>query len=150
MPGTVQIKKGSEINAPSGGQTEGMIRMNAITDMSDQVCGTGKWKQPKPTATLTISDDRKTSYCICCAPSWRRGCASQHFITFHSISTSSLSHHVHHSDYVFQTLLSTLLVALAQSSTDQTAPRDTSWLLAILLSFLPTPSTRRSTIATKI
>jgi hypothetical protein len=44
MPGTVQIKKGSEIDAPSGGQTEGMIRMNAITDMSNQVCGTGKYE----------------------------------------------------------------------------------------------------------
>ncbi|KAF2476596.1 uncharacterized protein BDR25DRAFT_277853 [Lindgomyces ingoldianus] len=40
MPGDVQVKKGSEINAPSGAQTEGMIRMNAITDMSDQICGT--------------------------------------------------------------------------------------------------------------
>ena len=41
MPGEVYVKKSSEINAPSGGQTEGMIRMNAITDMSDQICGTG-------------------------------------------------------------------------------------------------------------
>jgi hypothetical protein len=41
MPGEVRVKKGSEINAPSGGQTEGMIRMNAITDLSDQICGTG-------------------------------------------------------------------------------------------------------------
>ncbi|ORY19812.1 RmlC-like cupin domain-containing protein [Clohesyomyces aquaticus] len=40
MPGEVQVKKGSEISAPSGAQTEGMIRMNAITDMSDQLCGT--------------------------------------------------------------------------------------------------------------
>ncbi|KAF2254937.1 hypothetical protein BU26DRAFT_514768 [Trematosphaeria pertusa] len=40
MPGEVQIKKGSEINAASGAQTEGMIRMNAITDMSNQICGT--------------------------------------------------------------------------------------------------------------
>lgn len=42
MPGEVQIKKGSEINAASGAQTEGMIRMNAITDMSNQICGTGE------------------------------------------------------------------------------------------------------------
>ena len=38
----VQFKKASEINAPSGAQTEGMIRMNAITDMPEQVCGTGE------------------------------------------------------------------------------------------------------------
>jgi hypothetical protein len=41
MPGEVQVKRASEINAPSGAQTAGMIRMNAITDMSDQICGTG-------------------------------------------------------------------------------------------------------------
>ncbi|PSN69853.1 hypothetical protein BS50DRAFT_631823 [Corynespora cassiicola Philippines] len=40
MPREVQVKRGSDINAPSGAQTEGMIRMNAITDMSDQICGT--------------------------------------------------------------------------------------------------------------
>ncbi|KAF2000275.1 hypothetical protein P154DRAFT_522746 [Amniculicola lignicola CBS 123094] len=40
MSRAVQVKRGSEINAPSGGQTEGMIRMNAIVDMSDQLCGT--------------------------------------------------------------------------------------------------------------
>lgn len=42
MPGEVQFKKASEINAPSSAQTEGMIRMNAITDMSEQMRGTGK------------------------------------------------------------------------------------------------------------
>jgi hypothetical protein len=38
----VQVKSGAEITVASGAQTEGMIRMNAITDMSDQLCGTGK------------------------------------------------------------------------------------------------------------
>lgn len=45
MPGEVQFKKASEINAPSSAQTEGMIRMNAITDMSEQMRGTGKWNE---------------------------------------------------------------------------------------------------------
>ncbi|KAF2176992.1 hypothetical protein K469DRAFT_677875 [Zopfia rhizophila CBS 207.26] len=36
----VKVKKGSEINSPSGTQTAGMIRMNAITDLSDQICAT--------------------------------------------------------------------------------------------------------------
>ncbi|KAF2022219.1 hypothetical protein BU24DRAFT_363336 [Aaosphaeria arxii CBS 175.79] len=40
MSREVVVKKSAEINAPSGAQTEGMIRMNAITDMSDQICGT--------------------------------------------------------------------------------------------------------------
>jgi len=39
MPGEVRVTKGSSLKT-SGGQTEGMIRMNAITDMSDQICGT--------------------------------------------------------------------------------------------------------------
>ena len=43
MAKEVQVKKGSEINAPSGAQTEGMIRMNAIVDLSDQICGTGEF-----------------------------------------------------------------------------------------------------------
>ncbi|KAE9968468.1 hypothetical protein EG328_007547 [Venturia inaequalis] len=38
--GEVHLTKGSSLIAPSGGQTEGMIRMNAITDLSDQLCGT--------------------------------------------------------------------------------------------------------------
>ncbi|KAF2427561.1 hypothetical protein EJ08DRAFT_637284 [Tothia fuscella] len=39
--GEVQVTKSAELVA-SGGQTEGMIRMNAITDLSDQLCGTCK------------------------------------------------------------------------------------------------------------
>jgi hypothetical protein len=42
MPGEVQVKKGSEIQAPDGSQTDGMVRMPAIVDKSDQICGTGK------------------------------------------------------------------------------------------------------------
>jgi hypothetical protein len=41
MPGEVQVKKASEIEAPEGPQTDGMIRMPAIVDKSDQLCGTG-------------------------------------------------------------------------------------------------------------
>jgi hypothetical protein len=42
MPGEVQVKKASDIKAPDGPQTDGMIRMPAIVDKSDQICGTGK------------------------------------------------------------------------------------------------------------
>lgn len=41
MPGEVQVKRKSEITAPDGPQTDGMIRMPAIVDKSDQICGTG-------------------------------------------------------------------------------------------------------------
>ncbi len=36
--GEVKVTKGSSL-VQSGGQTEGMLRMNAITDLSDQICG---------------------------------------------------------------------------------------------------------------
>lgn len=39
---SVHVTKGSSLTTPSGGQTQGMIRMNAITNLSDQLCGTGK------------------------------------------------------------------------------------------------------------
>jgi hypothetical protein len=42
MPGEVQVKRSSDIQAPDGPQTDGMIRMPAIVDKSDQICGTGK------------------------------------------------------------------------------------------------------------
>jgi hypothetical protein len=42
MPGEVQVKKSAEIEAPDGPQTDGMVRMPAIVDMSDQICGTGR------------------------------------------------------------------------------------------------------------
>jgi hypothetical protein len=42
MPGEVQVKKRSDITAPDGPQTDGMVRMPAIVDMSDQICGTGE------------------------------------------------------------------------------------------------------------
>jgi hypothetical protein len=42
IPGEVFVKKGSEIEAPDGPQTDGMLRMPAIVDKSDQICGTGK------------------------------------------------------------------------------------------------------------
>lgn len=43
IPGEVQVKKGSDIKAPDGPQTDGMIRMPAIVDCSDQICGTGSF-----------------------------------------------------------------------------------------------------------
>ena len=41
MPGEVKVKKSSEITSPSGPQSDGMERIPAIVDMSDQICGTG-------------------------------------------------------------------------------------------------------------
>jgi hypothetical protein len=43
MSREVQVKKASELNAPSGSQTDGMTRINAIVDMSDQICGSGEY-----------------------------------------------------------------------------------------------------------
>jgi hypothetical protein len=45
IPREVQVKKASEIQAPDGPQTDGMIRMSAIVDQSDQICGTGVFFQ---------------------------------------------------------------------------------------------------------
>jgi hypothetical protein len=45
IPREVQVKKASEIQAPDGPQTDGMIRMPAIVDQSDQICGTGVYFQ---------------------------------------------------------------------------------------------------------
>ncbi|KAL1634330.1 hypothetical protein SLS56_002340 [Neofusicoccum ribis] len=39
LAGAVKVIKSETLKA-SGAQTEGMIRMNAITNMSDQLCGT--------------------------------------------------------------------------------------------------------------
>lgn len=43
MPGEVKVKKSSEITSPSGPQSDGMERIPAIVDMSDQICGTGRY-----------------------------------------------------------------------------------------------------------
>jgi hypothetical protein len=40
-PREVIVKKAAEITAPDGPQTDGMIRMPAVVDMSDHICGTG-------------------------------------------------------------------------------------------------------------
>lgn len=40
MPGQVHVTKASEIKT-SGGQTEGMIRQNAIVDLADDICASG-------------------------------------------------------------------------------------------------------------
>lgn len=42
MSHTVTVVKASDIK-PSGGQTEGMIRQNAIVDISDKICSSGKY-----------------------------------------------------------------------------------------------------------
>lgn len=46
MSREVKVKKSSEITSPSGPQSDGMERIPAIVDMSDQICGTGKFLQP--------------------------------------------------------------------------------------------------------
>jgi hypothetical protein len=46
MPGEVKVKRSSEIASPSGPQSDGMERIPAIVDMSDQICGTGGCLEP--------------------------------------------------------------------------------------------------------
>jgi len=41
MPAPVHVTKAADIKE-SGGQTQGMIRQNAIVDISDKVCASGK------------------------------------------------------------------------------------------------------------
>ncbi|KAF2202197.1 hypothetical protein GQ43DRAFT_448278 [Delitschia confertaspora ATCC 74209] len=52
MPGEVQVKRGSEIDAPSGSQTDGMIRMKAITDLSGQFCRTVMIAKPSTASAV--------------------------------------------------------------------------------------------------
>ncbi|KAF1913673.1 RmlC-like cupin domain-containing protein [Ampelomyces quisqualis] len=52
MPGEVQVKKSSEIKAPDGPQTDGMIRMPAIVDNSDQICGTVMLAKPRSSSAV--------------------------------------------------------------------------------------------------
>lgn len=42
IPGEVKVRKGADIKAPDGPQTDGMTRMPVFVDVSDQLCGTGK------------------------------------------------------------------------------------------------------------
>lgn len=49
IPGDVLVKKGKDITAAGGPQTDGMVRMPAIVDQSNQLCGTGK-----PTSSMSI------------------------------------------------------------------------------------------------
>jgi hypothetical protein len=69
MSRQVQVKKGSEIQAPDGPQTDGMIRMPAVVDMSDQICGTGRIDMKINVKNTDLaSHDRKTSYGFCNPP----------------------------------------------------------------------------------
>ena len=47
MPGAVHITKASDLKT-SGGQTEGMIRQNAIVDLADNICASGTSAVLKP------------------------------------------------------------------------------------------------------
>jgi hypothetical protein len=60
--------------APDGPQTDGMIRMPAIVDMSDQICGTGRTDTVTNTATTDFdSHDCETSYSFCSPPPRNEG-----------------------------------------------------------------------------
>ncbi|KAF1940481.1 hypothetical protein EJ02DRAFT_406446 [Clathrospora elynae] len=60
MPGEVRVKKGSDIKAPDGPQTDGMIRMPAIVDMSDQICGTVMIAKPHTASAVHHHGDEDT------------------------------------------------------------------------------------------
>ncbi|KAB2570567.1 Cupin RmlC-type [Lasiodiplodia theobromae] len=51
LGGAVKVVKGDNLKT-SGAQTEGMIRMNAIADMSDQICGTVMVAKPHTTSAV--------------------------------------------------------------------------------------------------
>ncbi|KAJ4992664.1 cupin domain-containing protein [Stagonosporopsis vannaccii] len=52
MPGEVKVKKSSEITSPSGPQSDGMERIPAIVDMSDQICGTVMLAKPHSASAI--------------------------------------------------------------------------------------------------
>ncbi|UPX13708.1 uncharacterized protein EKO05_0004207 [Ascochyta rabiei] len=52
MPGDVQVKKASEITSPSGPQSDGMERIPAIVDMSNQICGTVMLAKPHSASAI--------------------------------------------------------------------------------------------------
>ena len=41
MPGAIHVTKAADIKT-SGGQTEGMVRQNAIVDLADNICALGR------------------------------------------------------------------------------------------------------------
>ncbi|KAF3040233.1 hypothetical protein E8E12_000470 [Didymella heteroderae] len=52
MPGEVKVKKSSEIKSPNGPQSDGMQRIPAIVDMSDQICGTVMLAKPHSASAI--------------------------------------------------------------------------------------------------
>ncbi|KAH7406002.1 RmlC-like cupin domain-containing protein [Phaeosphaeria sp. MPI-PUGE-AT-0046c] len=48
----VIVKKSADIQAPDGPQTDGMIRMPAIVDQSDQICGTVMIAKPHTSSAV--------------------------------------------------------------------------------------------------
>jgi hypothetical protein len=77
MPGDVLVKKKADITAPDGPQTDGMIRMPAIVDKSDQICGTGEFLYAAIVThdTDAASDGRQTTLFERRSPPWRGGYA---------------------------------------------------------------------------
>ena len=45
MPGEVHVTKAADIKT-SGGQTEGMARQNAIVDLAENICASGRHAHP--------------------------------------------------------------------------------------------------------
>ena len=72
MPGAVVVKKSSEITSPSGPQSDGMERIPAIVNMSDQICGTGTYLLWGSICAKVCSDACETPQRQCNPPSWRR------------------------------------------------------------------------------
>jgi hypothetical protein len=73
IPRAVQVKKASEIQAPDGPQTDGMIRMPAIVDQSDQICGTGVFLSACFDRRVLADEDshgRETPHGVCGPSPW--------------------------------------------------------------------------------
>ncbi|KAF2109274.1 RmlC-like cupin domain-containing protein [Lophiotrema nucula] len=60
MSKEVHVQKGSELTSPTGAQTDGMIRMNAIADMSDQLCGSVMIAKPHTASAVHHHGDEDT------------------------------------------------------------------------------------------
>ncbi|EOD52849.1 putative cupin domain-containing protein [Neofusicoccum parvum UCRNP2] len=64
LAGAVKVIKSETLKA-SGAQTEGMIRMNAITNMSDQLCGTLMVAKPRTSSAVHHHGAEDTIvYCV--------------------------------------------------------------------------------------
>ncbi|KAL1643125.1 hypothetical protein SLS58_005094 [Diplodia intermedia] len=63
LGGAVKVVKGDSLKT-SGAQTEGMIRMNGIADMSDQICGTNTIIYAVSGHASIVSDNGRTRHAL--------------------------------------------------------------------------------------